>query len=96
MKTLDSEYVRVGTKDKRFGDTVVFVAHNKVLHIAVYLADDFVFTKRTGIFEPWLIMRMKELISDSLPDRPFEIRIYRRKTFSPVAVVRPSDRELFD
>jgi len=96
MKILESEYVRLGSKEKRFGDTVVFVAQNKVLHIAVYLADDFVFTKRAGVFEPWLIVKMKELISQSGPDRPFEIRIYRRKTFPPVAAVMPSDRELFD
>lgn len=93
LKVLASEYVRVGTKDKRFGDIVVFIAHDKALHLCVYLADDFVFTKRTGIFEPWLIMKMRELISASSPDRPFEIRIYRLKTFPPVAAVSSTERE---
>jgi len=96
MKVLASEYIRVATKDKRFGDTVVFVGQNKVIHMAVYLAEDFVFTKRAGLFEPWLISKIKELISASLPDRPFEIRIYRRKTFPPLAALRTSDRDLLD
>jgi len=96
MKVLAPEYVRVGTKEKRFGDIVVFVAHNKATQMAVYLAEDFVFTKRAGLFEPWLIMKIKELISASLPDRPFEIRIYRLKTFPPVAALSPREQELLD
>ena len=96
MKVLALEYVRVGTKEKRFGDIVVFVAHNKATQMAVYLAEDFVFTKRAGLFEPWLIMKIKELISASLPDRPFEIRIYRLKTFPPVAALSPREQELLD
>jgi hypothetical protein len=76
---LQSDYTRVPTKDKEYGDTVVFVGHGgKIFRMSTFLADDFVFTKRArGIFEPWLIVRIKELIAESSAERPFEVRVYR-------------------
>jgi hypothetical protein len=80
-KTLSSaEYVRVATRDRQFGDTIVFVAQQSARRMCVYMADDFVFTKRApGMFEPWLLMQISELIADSQADRPFEIRVYRHQ-----------------
>jgi len=80
-KILQSDYMRVSSKDKQFGDVIVFAGdQNKIVRMCIYLAEDFVFTKRgTGVFEPWLVMRIKELIGESSTERPFEVRVYRQK-----------------
>jgi hypothetical protein len=79
-KVLLTNYVRLATKERQFGDLIAFISHDQLRHMCVYVADDFVFTKRgPGLFEPWLLMEMKELIDDYLPDRPFEVRVYRPK-----------------
>ena len=58
--------------------------------MAVYVADDFVFTRRgPGLFEPWLLTEMKELIAQSSEDRPFEVRVYRPK--NPTGPVKSSE-----
>jgi hypothetical protein len=78
---LNSDYIRVPSKDKQFGDVIVFAGERKkIVRMSIYLADDFVFTKRAkGIFEPWLITTIKELIAESSSERPFEVRVYRQK-----------------
>jgi len=79
-KVLHSEYIRIGTKQRQFGDLVLFVAQNKIRRMCVQIAGDFVFTKSgRGPFEPWLVTKTKDLIKVSLPERPFEVRVYRRK-----------------
>jgi len=79
-KVLYSEYVRIATRQRQFGDLVVFVAQNKIRRMCVQIAGDFVFTKSgRGPFEPWLVTKTKDLIKLSLPERPFEVKVYRPK-----------------
>jgi hypothetical protein len=52
-------------KPTRYGD-LIFVLDEKgnAIHSAVYIADDIVFTKNgNNYMEPWMLMRMKNLIS---------------------------------
>ncbi len=94
---LMTDYTRVASKDKQFGDTIVFVAQNRILHMGTFLAEDFVFTKRaSGPFEPWVIIKVKELITASLQHRPFEIRVYRRNKLPPLAAGSWSERDFVD
>jgi hypothetical protein len=63
----------------------------KVFRMSTFLADDFVFTKRAkGIFEPWLLMRIKELIAESSTERPFEVRVYRHRSAATRPHAQPS------
>lgn len=98
QKVLASEYMRVSSKARQFGDVIVLVGpQNKMLHICVHLADDFVFTKRApGLFEPWVIMKLKELISVYQPNRPFEVRFHRIKKFPAVAITAWPERDEID
>jgi len=79
-RILITDYARISTKDKRFGDLIAFVTGNKIKRMSVYLADDFVFTKSgQGPFEPWLVKRIKDIITALQPERPFEIRVFRAR-----------------
>jgi hypothetical protein len=62
LETLKRDYYIV-QNNFRLGDIVGFVAENDSLfHAAVYLADDFVFTKNgTNPMAPWAIMRLDEV-----------------------------------
>ena len=62
LETLKRDYYIV-QNNFRLGDIVGFVAENDSLfHAAVYLADDFVFTKNgTNPMSPWAIMRLDEV-----------------------------------
>jgi hypothetical protein len=78
---LMTDYSRITSKERQFGDLLAFVSQNRIRRMSVYLADDFVFTKNgPGPFEPWLVKRMKDLITALQAERPFEIRVFRSKT----------------
>jgi hypothetical protein len=80
LRTLTQSYYRVYA-NPQLGDIVEFIDEDDSgRHSAVYIADDFVFT-RNGVASsrPWMLMKLEEL-KDYYPSRkPFEIRFHRRK-----------------
>ena len=60
---LDNDYYPMFT-DPRYGDLVFLTKPNgDIVHSAVYIADDIVFTKNGGHFSaPWIFMRLPELV----------------------------------
>jgi hypothetical protein len=65
----------------RFGDLLVLVNSREVgIHICVYLADDFVFTKEgRGVLQPWVIMKLKDVLADFPSTEPLQVRQLRRR-----------------
>jgi uncharacterized membrane-anchored protein YhcB (DUF1043 family) len=80
LRTLTQDYYRVYS-NPQLGDVVEFLDENgSGRHAAVFIADDFVFTKNgVSSSRPWMLMKLGEL-KDYYPNRtPFDIRFYRRK-----------------
>lgn len=85
QQTLNSDYALVEGR-ARFGDVIaLFGPAGEVLHTAVYLADDLVFTRNGSLhFQPYVVMRLAELVSyysATYPlAGPLEMDVYRRKS----------------
>jgi hypothetical protein len=68
-------------KPTRYGDLVFLLdGKDQAVHAAVYIADDIVFTKNgNNIRQPWILMRLKNLIAAySVAGQP-HILVYRNK-----------------
>jgi hypothetical protein len=79
-KVLQAEYVTIGDKP-RYGDLATLV--NKSgdgLHICVYIAEDFVFTKN-GMNElsPWMLMKISDMMLAFPSEQPQRLVFLRRK-----------------
>jgi hypothetical protein len=63
------------------GDLVLLMnSENRVVHSSVYLADDIVFTKNGINFaQPWVTMRIKDMVGDFSALEPVKIAYFRRK-----------------
>lgn len=70
-------------KPSAYGDRIFLLDKNgNAIHSAVYLADDIVFTKNGNNFaQPWMLMRLKDLIAEYTSDAPPGIAIYRDKSW---------------
>jgi len=80
QETLQADYSHLSSKERQLGDIVAILVKGKIHRMGVFIADDFVFVKNgSGPFEPWLLKKMKELITASQLERPFEVRVYRPK-----------------
>jgi hypothetical protein len=81
-RTLSLDYVKVPEEEKKFGDLLLLLGHDhQALHMCVYLADDVVFTKNgANTQQPWVLMRISEMLAEYEKDKPFQIVTYRRKT----------------
>ena len=80
LRTLTQDYYRVYS-NPQLGDVIEFIDETgSGRHSAVYIADDFVFTKNgVSSSRPWMLMKLAEL-KDYYPNpKPFDIRFYRRK-----------------
>jgi len=82
QEVIARDYDRVETP--RFGDLAMLMAHDeRFVHMAVYLADDLVFTKNgSSMWQPWMLMTLPELVtfySIRQPD-PLQVRYMRRKS----------------
>ncbi len=64
-----------------FGDVIVLAdAHDKPVHMCVYLADDVVYTKNgMGTLHPWVLMKIPDLMNDYVAEAAVRIRVYRAK-----------------
>jgi hypothetical protein len=81
-RALQQDYMRVGEGQKLFGDTIMLVnGEGKALHMAIYIADDVVFTKNGfDMTQPWILMRLNEMLASYEQEKPYEVMVYRRKT----------------
>lgn len=73
-----------------FGDVVLFTGESKnVIHMCIYIADEFVFTKNgMSSREPWTLMRVEDVASIYCTDRaPARINLLRLKE---APAVKPS------
>jgi hypothetical protein len=77
---IDSDYRRV-TGKPAYGDIFLFVRDGKeVLHSAVFIADNMLFTKNGGSArEPWVLMNLEDLKSIYPGEKPIEIVVLRLK-----------------
>ena len=66
-------------KPTAYGDRIFLLNKNgDAIHSAVFLADDVVFTKNGNNFaQPWMLMRLKNLIAEYSTDAPPGIAVYR-------------------
>lgn len=80
-----SKYVRENyyqvAKCGKYGDIVMLTrGDNQVVHSAVYLADDIVFTKNGfSKAQPWILMHLKDMIAAFPSNQPLRIEVYRNK-----------------
>jgi len=85
-KKLDSDYYPVFS-DPRYGDLIFLTKPNgEIIHSAVYIADNVVFTKNGGHFSaPWLLMEMSRLLDCYAtfvgPEEQLKILYYRNKYY---------------
>jgi hypothetical protein len=81
QKVLAMDYTRLRDASRQFGDLLLLLGKdNQALHMCVYLADDVVFTKNgANTQQPWVLMRISEMLGEYEKDKPFEIIAYRRK-----------------
>ncbi len=86
QKVFNSDYFPV-LDDPRYGDIVALTNQNgTILHTAVYLADDFVYTKNSGNYrDPFILMRIPEMLdlfSGTVPeDQKLEVHYLRNKYY---------------
>ncbi|MEY2410056.1 MAG: hypothetical protein QOF48_2726 [Verrucomicrobiota bacterium] len=77
---LHSDYSRV-QGEKRFGDVLILLEAGYAMHACVYIADDIYYTKNgTDPNQPWVLMKMKDMLAQYTSGQPQEWRVYRRKT----------------
>jgi hypothetical protein len=91
-RVLKADYGRIADGSRRFGDLLLLLGTNELaLHMCVYLADDVVFTKNgANIQQPWVLMRLPEMLSHYEAERPYQIVVYRRKTPAPNSALQVS------
>lgn len=77
---LAANYYQVATTT-RYGDLVFLMDENKNgIHSAVYIADDIVFTKNgDGYQQPWMLMRLKNLVAKYSVTGPVQVVAYRSR-----------------
>lgn len=80
-KTLDTDYYPISTPPL-LGDLVFFTKpQGEVVHCAVYVADDILFTKNGAAYSsPWILMTLDDMVAFYPADPPLQIHIYRQKT----------------
>jgi hypothetical protein len=71
-----------------FGDLITVInSQGDALHIAVYIAEDIVFTKNgMNVLQPWVMMRMDDMMSYFPSPEPLRIAIFRKKELAQSAV----------
>lgn len=79
LETLRNDYAVV-TGERIFGDVLLITENgSKALHMCVHVADDVVFTKNGAhALQPWVLMRLPEMLRQYSGDALVQIRCYRR------------------
>jgi hypothetical protein len=79
-RALESDYAPI--KDQpTYGDLVLLMSEGReCMHVCVYIADDFVFTKNgLNTLQPWVLMRLRDMLSYYPSKTPPRIIIVRHK-----------------
>jgi hypothetical protein len=83
----DFEVVR---GNKKFGDLLLLQEGDRAVHMCVYMAADIVYTKNGGHpNQPWILMKLDDLMVEYASDKPQQWRAFRKKPGS-MAVGRGS------
>ncbi|MEE8452181.1 MAG: hypothetical protein V3R99_09710, partial [Thermoguttaceae bacterium] len=79
-RSLREDYYRI-FGNLKLGDLVLYLDDRKTLvHSAVYIADDILFTKNgVDLSQPWMLMKMDEMKGFYPSRNGLEVRYYRRK-----------------
>jgi hypothetical protein len=82
LRTLEQDYHRIDGAPQ-YGDVVMLVVNGgEVIHTAIYLADELVFTKNcNSSCHPWMLMKLEDLRSFFPAHQPTEIRFFRQSGF---------------
>jgi hypothetical protein len=85
-QALQNDYTLV-TDKPTFGDLITLInPQGDALHIAVFIADDIVFTKNgVNRLQPWVLMRMDDMLTYFPAPEPVRIAIFRKKEFAQTA-----------
>lgn len=85
-QALQNDYAMV-TGAPSFGDLITLInSQGDALHVAVYIAEDVVFTKNgVNVLQPWVLMRMDDMMSYFPSPEPVRIAIFRKKDSAPAA-----------
>jgi hypothetical protein len=77
---VQEEYFHV-TGPMTYGDMVFFInSDKKVLHTAIYVADDVLFTKNGGNFrQPWTLMGLSDVLACYPSAEPLRVVAFRKK-----------------
>jgi hypothetical protein len=78
---IQSNFYQVGVPNL-YGDVILILNdQGNAIHSAVYLADDIVFTKNGNNFsQPWMLMRLGDLLARYTADAPPKTLVYRSRT----------------
>ena len=85
-KVLTTDYSRVRDSSRQLGDILLLRSkEGMALHMCVYIADDVVFTKNGAhTQQPWVLMKLSEMLSSYEKEKPYEIFTYRRNSPVPL------------
>lgn len=77
---LQTQYSMIKT-NYTFGDLLLLLeGEDKAIHMCVYIADDVVFTKNGAQdLQPWILMKLPDMLKIYQTDKPMRILAYRRK-----------------
>jgi hypothetical protein len=86
-QALQNDYTLV-SGPANYGDLITLSnSRGDAVHVAVYIADDVVFTKNgVNTLQPWVLMRMDDMLSYFPSPEPLRIVILRKKEFMQGAV----------
>jgi len=69
--------------EKKFGDLLLLQQGDRAVHMCVYIAADIVYTKNGGHpCQPWILMKLGDLMVQYESDKPQQLRVFRKKPVS--------------
>jgi len=77
---IESEYEKIESNDLRLGDLLLYLEGSHLIHSAVYIASDIVFTKNgTNYSSPWMFMYMSDMEQYYAQNEPLKVLHLRPK-----------------
>lgn len=86
-EALQNDYTVINERPT-YGDLITLInSRGDAVHIAVYIAEDIVFTKNgVNALQPWVLMRMDDMMSYFPSPEPLHIVVLRKKDVAQAAV----------
>jgi hypothetical protein len=79
-KVLQSDFEPI-RGEKIFGDLLLLQEGDRAVHMCVYVAADIVYTKNGGHhFQPWILMKLDDVMVQYASDKPQQLRVFRKKS----------------